>query len=68
MDRIGPAFPNIRRGLAGKLALSLVLSTLLIFAVFGYINLRSRAGPPKTSSSRARTASPTSSSAAPATR
>jgi two-component system, NtrC family, sensor kinase len=40
MEQKGLAFPNIRRGLAGKLALSLVLSTLVIFAVFGYINLR----------------------------
>jgi two-component system, NtrC family, sensor kinase len=40
MESTGPAFPNIRHGLAGKLALSLVLSILLIFAVFGYINLR----------------------------
>jgi len=40
MEQRGSPFPNIRRGLAGKLALSLVLSILVTFAVFGYINLR----------------------------
>ena len=40
MQPAGPAFPNIRRGIAGKLALWLLLSLLLIFAVFGYLNLR----------------------------
>jgi two-component system NtrC family sensor kinase len=39
MHRHAPAFPSIRRGLAGKLALCLVLSAIAIFTAFGYINL-----------------------------
>lgn len=36
----GPAFPSIRRGIAGKLALCLVTGATAVFTIFGWINLR----------------------------
>jgi two-component system, NtrC family, sensor kinase len=36
----GPAFLNVRRGIAGKLALWVVLSSAVIFSIFTYFNLR----------------------------